>query len=916
MVRRFSLAICAVFQSFCILDAATILSADEDRPGGVNLLFNPEMSMTDGMGEIAGWSRDNNSGWCKIDGRHSNLPTVTVKHGEIELSFSDQNLRVIRQKYFHLASGGKFRLAAEVRTSGLNGGRIHFELTTDKDSGSIMKIDVPQSTSGEWQKVEETFTTPIEWTGGLPQNKGERHFIFQIAGAAQRKNRVAQLGIRRLMLEPLDETARSGSHPINPDYVAPMPRRIVPIEPLLSKVEAENAEMLFYWPGEPECGVSACVLSAKIDGIGASVRSSFAADGRTRLKFGRLSPGDHNVTLAVEDTAGRHLATNSYLFTAIAPKPEGPCGQRLNNFVTRLHDADLSNGNVRFFVPADGWIWMSVTGASENEAVGTLDDASAPCVQRRKGERFNEGQRFLPTGWHTLRIAGADKGGRLRIHAVKTLATNPPVLKEEPSSFEPRLSLTLPFHRHFGTLSTFNVLNGLTSGSSFRGEFEKRGLRFWGPTPGAGVWSAVRFNGEELASRVESADWKAGMDVIVDENPVDVASEWGTPLVRRNSFLYSEIVWDMRARRPHGGAVNTYYSDSNYGARFRDRKCHASEISSIINSGDGHGFVVPEAYAPTFADESLSALWEGYFAGFLRSAVDFVPAARGRVLFWLAPYVDLGGWTSYDSPEVDLKAHYARLIRLFAVAPEFADIGGIGFGAASSANDDIRRWGYRLVRHYCLEGATDDIAAQYGFKWTPGFVKNCDFADGLTAWTPVLGDEGRIVAETITGYGRRQGRQNLAFPSVRGLGDGVAVFISGTSPNRLEQKLSGLVPGKYYTLEYSVADYDGAVKGRVGKKLPPTRFSACLWGATEVRPLAYRHACAPDKIGMTSFRHVFRADGPEYTLIISDCDAEGRLSTKGTKQVVNHIVFKPYYLESTNEIHEITALFTDLRGLL
>ena len=45
MVRRFSLAICAVFQSFCILDAATILSADEDRPGGVNLLFNPAFNI-------------------------------------------------------------------------------------------------------------------------------------------------------------------------------------------------------------------------------------------------------------------------------------------------------------------------------------------------------------------------------------------------------------------------------------------------------------------------------------------------------------------------------------------------------------------------------------------------------------------------------------------------------------------------------------------------------------------------------------------------------------------------------------------------------------------------------------------------------------------------------------------------------
>ena len=510
-----------------------------------NLLFNPDMSIPDGMGEIAGWSRDNTGSSRRPLDWDPCFATVTASRGEIGFAFSSPELRVVRQKYFHLASGGKFRLSAEARTSGLNGGRAYLELRTDKGVETITKVDLPENTSGEWRKIEKVFTTPAEWTAGHPSIKADRHFIFQICGAMQGTDatRAVKFSLRGLKLEPVDEVARNGSHPIDPRYVAPLPLRIVPIDPLLSKVAAADAQMLFYWPGEPEGGVAACTLSAKVDQGGNDVSARFGADGRARLKFGSLSPGDHDIALSVVDAAGKELATSRYLFTAVPPPPEGPRGERLNNFVTRLHDGPLAEDDVRFFVPEDGWVWMSITGAAEAEATGSLDGADEPCVLRRKGEPFNEAQRFLPAGWHTLRIAGAAKGGRLRVHAVKTLVTNAPVLTEGASRLAPGLALTLPFHRRFGSLSTFNVINGIGLTSPFKSTFEKRGLRFWGGTRGAAVWKPQRFEREDMAPCVESDAWKGGMDVIVDENPVDVAYEWGSPLVRRNISIYAEIVW-------------------------------------------------------------------------------------------------------------------------------------------------------------------------------------------------------------------------------------------------------------------------------------------------------------------------------------------------------------------------------------
>ena len=46
-----------------------------------NLLFNPDMSIPDGMGEIAGWSRDNNGGSRKPLDWAPGFATVTASRG-------------------------------------------------------------------------------------------------------------------------------------------------------------------------------------------------------------------------------------------------------------------------------------------------------------------------------------------------------------------------------------------------------------------------------------------------------------------------------------------------------------------------------------------------------------------------------------------------------------------------------------------------------------------------------------------------------------------------------------------------------------------------------------------------------------------------------------------------------------------
>ena len=92
------------------------------------------------------------------------------------------------------------------------------------------------------------------------------------------------------------------------------------------------------------------------------------------------------------------------------------------------------------------------------------------------------------------------------------------------------------------------------------------------------------------------------------------------------------------------------------------------------------------------------------------------------------------GWCAWVAPEADLKVLYDDFVHRIATDPNCRDIGGIGYTAIPSCDEEILRWFCRLVRHYAIEGRTDRLAPRFGFTYLTNTVRNNDFADGRTGW--------------------------------------------------------------------------------------------------------------------------------------------------------------------------------------
>ena len=218
-----------------------------------------------------------------------------------------------------------------------------------------------------------------------------------------------------------------------------------------------------------------------------------------------------------------------------------------------------------------------------------------------------------------------------------------------------------------------------------------------------------------------------------------------------------------------------------------------------------------------------------------------------------------------------------------------------------------------------MEGRTDSLADKYGIRHLPGFVRNCDFADGLDGWMVRPADGGGIAAEKISGYGTKvQNRKKVP----AGTGDGVAVFThSAAGPNRLEQRLSGLEPGRHYALLYCTADYDDAKKRGAGKV--EEAFSSSLEGATELKELAFtRHkqssakGAGGRKIGLVIDRRVFRAEAETATLAFSDWKSQDESGARaGTMRILNYVVFRPYYCEGEKEVRFLRRIYSNNGGV-
>ena len=872
----------------CIAAAFSFISLI-GAASGANILRNTDFSLTDGLGGVAGWY----SSYNKID--TSSSSGRAVEPGVCEVTFSGPDRNQFSQYPVRLAPGGRYRLSAEVMTAGNNDARISLIIWNHGWGPSLRTEYFPDNTQGKWQ--------PVSWEGTL--KKPDRANAYTVGFDGSGSNGTARVLVRKLRLEPLDDLA-AAVEGVPERFLGPFPARIVPIDPLLSNMCADAPKMRFFWPGKPACGVAACKLSGSIDG-NAAQPAVFGEDGRATLEFGKLKPGTYRMEVKVCGADGSCLASNAYRIVACAKPPKAHKAKRLNNFVTQLVNAPLKSGKMSFVRETDGWTWFSFDDTDDG-AKGYLDGSAVPSVLRREGEPYCDGVRFLTAGKHVLNVKGATKG-RLRIHAVKPIMATMWPLVDGPCNMESqRYVYTHLFARRFLFLG-MNVAKTIAMGklSHLRPDVAYYPGRGFGVDGGPGIkWSSDDwFDAGRQRALIDASMWTDGYDISIDESTM-----CGVP---PQNIMLAENVWKLIEERPRQ-SVSVYWGDGQL-HWFCIPSVHVSLISALANSGDGRGRSLSEVYSPVLRTPTEGDRYIEIFARQVESMTNLVPAATGCATFNMSPWIETGRWNDYSCPEGDIKAHYARMAYAFATNPRFAANGGLSGGAMPACEEEHRRWVARLYRYYGLEGGTENLADKFGFKWAPGFVKNCDFDRGLDGWEVVPAAGGAVKAGSIEDYGRViQRRQQVP----KGTGDNFAEFTSSASgPNVLRQKLEGLVPGKLYALMFVCADratYDNPVT----TPRAPSAFRARLEGGESLEKLHFIHWSRKAR-GQNAerkelstilplYRYVFRAGSENATLVFEDRAADGSALAPGAKQILNYVIFRPYYTEKPEETDEIAAL--------
>ena len=838
-------------------------------------------------------------GWTKHI-RHKLVTTLDVfpqEDGSLRFVAAGEPWALYEQRNLKLVPGAKYRISYEVKTAGLDGASVYVLLHDSKWSwkGSTGP-KFPDDTKGKWVKQSAVVT--------MCNNPGATGHTLTISCIHGRPVEKVDFLLRDLRLEAIDEETDRASAPIGGLERERLVARIVPVDPLLANVNANDARLTFYWPGVATGGVSSCRLVSRLKGgkLDRQASARFDGKGYATVRYGRVWPSNYEIEAEVVDAATNVLARNAYTIAVKRPEKILADGKRLNNFVTELVDRPLENGEVRFCRSTPGWVWMSFEGDVGKEAVGYLDEIAYPVVRYRDGESRIEAQRFVEAGMHTLRISGAKPGGRLRINAVKTIWGQMPKLTTEPSScYWIGFRYTLPFCNRFGIHTHLNTC-GLRLGAGrqvdplLTGFVYERGMKAFANVkvnPDGPVYDDYATTFKTLTE----GPWASGFSLSVDENKV---AQYPYRTVH-----YSEAAWNMLSDRPQQ-AINLFYADAARGNYFDCPQINASEISATVNSGNGTGLMCPELYAAVqHRPEDLDRYLDAY-AKIVTSALEMVPASRGKVVLYGATYVQIGDWSNYAAPSVDIKAHYAKMYRAFATDPRFDGCAGLGSSGLSCGGEELLRWVAKCIRYYGIEGGTGDLAGEYGFSWAPDIVRNPDMDEGLANWSA----KGDIEAERLKGYGERiQRRQGARI----GQGDGVATFTTKKdSPNELSQELCGLQPGKLYAVICCVADRDDVLAKAKGGKTrglsSRLAFSVRLEGATEFPNLRYETKSAVRaKVGMCLLRYVFRAGSDKARLVFVDRNDDGSAAPDGFKQSLNYISFMPYYVESQDEPEEIAA---------
>ena len=773
------------------------------------------------------------------------------------------NTVILKQNNMTLNPGQKYRIGAMIQTKNLKAARAAVVIYNNAWTQAV-EIPLPKNT-GTWKRIEKDVV--------LPKSPKEQYsFAVYTVGAT-----AGEVKIKSPYLFPLDNKAATG---IETAPVIHSLRKIVPVAPLLSRMSAEKPEMLFAYRSilpKPETDYECLVKikSPEADNILAQGVFPLKQD-HIHATFAKLAPGKIIVEAELkEKQTGIIIAKDSYTATLSAPvKLSRPVEKRLNMLTQRLLTVKAKDGDVLFSAPRDGWVYIALSQGKADTNV-KLDGKSV--IKAKAGRPF-ETLRFVKLGDHTLKLAETN-GGTLLVNSIPEILVHSYPRKEKNFTQE-------GLHPDF--LNHYIYPNTTTFGYGYL--WQKKQLAELAEMGKEGRQQTMHARGRD---RYESAEEMAKRFTNMQKQKNEV--------VRGNTFdeiylveirakwIITQALWQQLNR-----SLPMYVWSS--GVKFDINGLNTAYLSSVANNANGKGKFLFECYARTQPDEKKAEIYlDDFLNEPIRRINQLMPGAAQYSLMILGCYSAAGRYCTDAYAGPDVKAFWNKVFYKWANDKEFKDLYGIGLYAWHQGNEESLRWVTKLIRHYVIEGNTEDLAAKYGYTYLPGHLKDGDFTEKLTHWTA----SGAVKAVTIKGLGGRYQARRWFPPTI---GDTACMFTrSAKSPNKLTTKISGLTPGKQYVLRYLLVDNTDIKKNKASRK--KLSLQVQLDGAKNVTassPLA-KHL-NPEGINIRGYVNnvalVFKAEKPEVLLTFSDwADDKTPGAPIGQKIILNKVVVTPYFTE-------------------
>ncbi|MGI5924188.1 MAG: hypothetical protein ACOX9E_09610 [Lentisphaeria bacterium] len=768
----------------------------------------------------------------------------------------------VRQLGLRLVAGETYKMSAWVKTSDFASGHCGI-IVHNTGWFSSQGVRSFPATSDGWQYLENTFA--------LETSKDGNYGVALFA-----KNFRGQIEIAKVKLEAISAGALAKSQP-SPILGEQRRLRLVPWSPLLNAIPLSEPRLSFHAYGRPSAGKDWGQYDAVFTLDGQEKQKTALQPQINVLDLSGVAAGDHRLGCAIRlRDSGEELFARSFVITLMdLPTLDTSAHRRLNNLVTEVLNSELAAQveaqSFSFVNPKDGWIFVAVQDSLDvpELAVDIVGQGTLITAANERREAF----RLLPRGNHRISVKGATAGGRLQVRAIAEIFNYPACAH---SQVPQNGKYDWGFHvKHIFPAVT--TLNGGRVPDEHLPELKERGLLWL-----ANLGTTNPKDADDLLERLTNSP---GLNHPMYDGVTCDEQFFG----QANLLYYTEALWAYE--NPKQRLIYTWIvgKPGLVGA-------HNDFMSASFNASRSRGRLLFEAYCHSRPDEQDA---RDYLQSRMVDTMDcfkqFFPnaaAGTGMILgnFNQIPIISLD-----VNPEVDYKYYLDMQVNLLANHPSFRDLATTGYWGSYYDDEELYRWSFALMRHYCVEGHTGMLSEQYGYRYQPGHLRNGDFNRGLEAWqlSPAAADA--IQAASFPGYGKNS---QARWGAGGGVGDMFCLFKRREGQaSSISQTATGLVPGSIYTLQFVTADYQDMQQ----KRFQPRRhgLTAQLGDGAELLPeqsyvfVDRRNSARKKDDGHAriNLHHLrFRAIAESVAVSFSDADA-----APGEELALNYIMLKPYF---------------------